>query len=133
MNTRTNVTRRLEEEVAYAVAPPHDDKVLPLDENANVDQDPAKPPPMTEEDMRAILTQKAQSMTTQAQPATVQAQATTPQANRDVAPRPHKKVTTMASRQRDFTRMNPPTFYGSKVDEDPKNSLMRSTNSICLS
>ncbi|XP_069151902.1 uncharacterized protein [Solanum lycopersicum] len=26
----------------------------------------------------------------------------------------------MASRQSDFTRMNPPTFYGSKIDEEPK-------------
>ena len=26
----------------------------------------------------------------------------------------------MASRLRDFTRMNPPTFYGSKVDEEPQ-------------
>ena len=26
----------------------------------------------------------------------------------------------MSSRLRDFTRMNPPTFYGSKVDEDPQ-------------
>ena len=26
----------------------------------------------------------------------------------------------MASRLRDFTRMNPPTFYQSKVEEDPQ-------------
>ena len=26
----------------------------------------------------------------------------------------------MASRQSDFTRMNPPTFYGSKIDEEPQ-------------
>ena len=53
----------------------------------------------------------------------VQAQAMTTQANRDVAPRPHQQVTTMASNLRDFTRMNPPTFYGSKVDEDPQEFL----------
>ena len=29
----------------------------------------------------------------------------------------------MASNLRDFTRMNPPTFYGSKVDEDPQEFL----------
>ena len=52
--------------------------------------------------MRAILTQMAQAITTQAQATTVKAQATT-----------------MASRLRDFSRMNPTTFYGSKVDEDP--------------
>ena len=42
------------------------------------------------------------------------------QENWDLVPRPHQQVTTMASRQRDFTWMNPPTFYGSKVDEDPQ-------------
>ena len=26
----------------------------------------------------------------------------------------------MASRLRDFSRINPPTYYGSKVDEDPQ-------------
>ena len=40
------------------------------------------------------------------------------QPNREVVPRPHQQVTTMDSHLRDFTRMNPPTFYGSKVDED---------------
>ena len=44
----------------------------------------------------------------------------TTQANWDIATRPHQQVTTMASRLRDFTRMNPPTFYGSKVEEDPQ-------------
>lgn len=29
----------------------------------------------------------------------------------------------MASRPRDFTRMNPPTLYGSKVDEEPQNII----------
>ena len=44
----------------------------------------------------------------------------TTQANRDIAPRPHQQVTTMSSRLRDLTRMNSPTFYGFKVDEDPQ-------------
>ena len=47
----------------------------------------------------------------------------TTQANRDVAPRPHQQVTTIASRLRVFTWMNTPTFYGSKVDEDPQEFL----------
>ena len=42
------------------------------------------------------------------------------QANREVLPRANKQVATMASIIRDFTRINPPTFYGSKVEEDPQ-------------
>ena len=70
--------------------------------------------------MRAILCPMSQSMTNQAQAATDQAQTMTSQANRDISPCPHQQVTTMAFRLRDFTRMNPPTLYGSKVDEDPQ-------------
>ena len=43
--------------------------------------------------------------------------------NRDIAPHPHQQVTTMASHLRDFSRMNPTTFYVSKVDEDPQEFL----------
>ena len=68
--------------------------------------------------MRAIIDQMDQAITTQAQ-----AYALTAQANRDVAPYPYQQVTIMASRVRDFTRMNPPTFYGSKVDENPQQFL----------
>ena len=38
MNTQRNATQRLEEEVANAGAPPHDEQVPLLEENANVDQ-----------------------------------------------------------------------------------------------
>ena len=44
------------------------------------------------------------------------AQAMMAQENREVVPRRHQQVTTMASRLRDFSRMKPPTFYGSKID-----------------
>ena len=66
MNTRRNVARRLEEEVANAGAPSHDEQVPPLEENVNVDQAPTNPPPMTEVEMRTILVRMAQAMTTQA-------------------------------------------------------------------
>ncbi|WP_353805852.1 hypothetical protein [Acinetobacter baumannii] len=44
----------------------------------------------------------------------------TAQANRDVSTHPDQQVTTMAFHLRDFNRMNPPTLYGCKVDEDPQ-------------
>ena len=71
MNTQRNSAQRLQEEVANAGAPPHDEQVPPLDENSNVDQALANTPPMMEAEMRSILSQMAQSMTTQAQAATV--------------------------------------------------------------
>ena len=91
-----------------------------LDKNANVDQSPVNPPPMMDAEIRSIVTQMSQSMTTQAQFGMVQAQEMTTQPNWVVAPRPHQQVTTMASCLRDFTGMNPPKFYRSKVDEDPQ-------------
>ena len=84
MNTRRNVARRLGEEVANAGAPPHDEQVPPLEENATVDQATGSPPPITEAEMRASLAQVAYAMT-------IQAQATTVQANRDISPYPHHK------------------------------------------
>ena len=78
---------------------------------------------MTEVKTRDILAQTSQSLITQQQAMTVQAQDMTAQSNQDVAPRPHQKITAMASRLRDFTQMNPPTIYGSKIYEDPKEFL----------
>ena len=69
--------------------------------------------------MRTILAKMSQAITTQALVATVKAQAMKIQANQDVSPYAHQKVNTMTSHLRDFTRMNPPTFYGYKVDKDP--------------
>ena len=54
------------------------------------------------------------------QPVTAQAQAMMAQDNRDIVPCPNQQIATTASHLRDFTRMNPSTFYGSKVEEDPQ-------------
>ena len=61
INTRRNMARKLEEEVANAGAPPCGDQVPPLEENANVDQAPANPLP-TEAGMRGIVAQMAQAL-----------------------------------------------------------------------
>ncbi|XP_069148135.1 uncharacterized protein [Solanum lycopersicum] len=76
------------------------------------------PPPLMDENISPALFQIAQAITTQAQAATAQAQPMTSQANREVVPHPNQQVATMASRLRDFAKMNPPTLYGSMVEED---------------
>ena len=62
-------------------------------------------------EVRAALVQKAQAITTQAQ-------AITAQATRKGAPRENPHASTMASRLRDFTRMNPVIYFGSRTNED---------------
>ena len=74
-----NEARRLEEDIANAGAPPHGDKFPPLEEDANVEQDPINPTPFTDGDIRASLIQLAQA-------AAAQAQAMTAQANQEVVP-----------------------------------------------
>ena len=49
MNTQRNVARRLEEEVAYAGAPPHNEEVPPYEEDANVEQALTNPRSMMED------------------------------------------------------------------------------------
>ena len=71
---------------------------------------------MTNGEVRADLFQMAQTITTQAQDIMAQA-------NREVEPRDNQHASTMASRLRDFMRMNSPMYFGSKVDEDPKDFL----------
>ena len=60
-----------------------------------------------------------QAISTQAQFITTQPQAMTTKDNWTVVPQANQYVGTMVSSLRSFSRINPPTFYGSKVEEDP--------------
>ena len=79
----------------------------------NDDQALVSPPPLTDENIRAALFQMDQAITTQSLAINTQAQDMTTQTNREVA---HQQVASLASRPRDFNRMNNPTFYRSKVE-----------------
>ncbi|WMV08905.1 hypothetical protein MTR67_002290 [Solanum verrucosum] len=70
---------------------------------------PVVPPDITNGEIREGFLSLARAMTTQE--------------NRDVRPRVNAIENIVALRLRDFTRMNPPTFFGSKVEEDPQNFI----------
>ena len=63
MSTRRNATQRLEKEISNAGAPPRGDKVPHVEEDANIDKDPDKPPPLTDRYIRASLIHLAQTAT----------------------------------------------------------------------
>ena len=60
-----------------------------------------------------------EAITTQAQAVATQAQAMVAQENPKVGPRVQKNHRTMTSILTDFSRMNPPMFFGSKVNKGP--------------
>ena len=57
MNTRRNIARRLEEDIANVGFPSYGNQVPPLEEDVNNDQDPVNPPPLTDENIRAAFFQ----------------------------------------------------------------------------
>ncbi|XP_049358703.1 uncharacterized protein LOC125823359 [Solanum verrucosum] len=108
MNTLANPRKVEEENVDGGVSP----QGLQGDQFPIGNQDnelPVGPPAMTNEEIRAAFLTLAQ--------------ATTTQANRDVGPRVNANESTAASRLRDFVRMNPSIFLGSRIGEDPQGFL----------
>ena len=59
------------------------------------------------------------TMTTISQVVATQAQVMTGKANQEVGACVQQNASTMDSRLWDFTRRNPPMFFGSKVNENP--------------
>ena len=54
------------------------------------------------------------------------------QVARDTMVKVNPNANTTASRIRDFTRMNPPTFYGSKAEEDAQGFIDKVFNVLDL-
>ena len=73
---------------------------------------PQAPVGLTDAEVRGSLAQMAHAIT-------MQAQAMTTQVNRQDVQRENPLVCNMDDRLRDFTRINPPIFKGSKTSEDP--------------
>ena len=97
MTTRRRTTRRVKREISNAGVPPQDN------------QDPTV---MRDGEIREAFLNLTQVMATQAQVVTTQAQAMMAQANQEVLPCGNQSASTMASRLRDFTKMNPPSSLG---------------------
>ncbi|WMV13612.1 hypothetical protein MTR67_006997 [Solanum verrucosum] len=109
MNTRRTPTRIVKEEIVNEGVPSQDPQGDQVPQGNEVSVDALA---MTNEEVRSALLVMAQDVTTQAQ-------AITAQATRGVETNVNPNVSTMASRLRDFMRMSPLVFLGSKVGEDP--------------
>ena len=112
--------RRLDEQIANGGIPCQGNQIPSLEEVAKDDQYPVNHPPLMDGDIRAAFLQMAQDITTQEQDVTTQDQTMMSQANGEVVPQANQRVGTMDYFLRDFTRMNPRTFYGSNVEEHPQ-------------
>ncbi|XP_015072521.1 uncharacterized protein LOC107016621 [Solanum pennellii] len=103
MKTRRNASRRVEEAAAGGNQAPQ--------APAAGEQVPVNPAALTDGEVRAALVQMAQAIT-------AQAHAITTQAAREGTPSENPHASTMARRLRDFTRMIPPIYFGSRTKED---------------
>ena len=116
MNRRRKSARRVGEEIANVGATLLGNRNSPQVQVVASDQVPVNPLAMTDGEARKTLFHMEKSITTQDR-------AITAQANRDVVPRENQHASTMASCLRDFVKMNPPMYFGSKVNEDPQDFL----------
>ncbi|TMW97372.1 hypothetical protein EJD97_005671, partial [Solanum chilense] len=112
---RRMVARRLEEGRVEEDVPPHVEQVCQGHQGdkvrikGQVNEFPMVPLEMTNDEVREALITLARALTTHV--------------NMGIGPRVNVVETTMTSRLRDFVRMNPPIFLGSKVGEDPQEFL----------
>ncbi|KAH0658138.1 hypothetical protein KY289_026886 [Solanum tuberosum] len=99
MNTRRANARRVEVENVNQEVPQGN-------QDPQVNQASINPPTMTDVEIRSAFLTLALTMMSQA--------------NRVVGPHMNPNMNIVASGLRDFTRMNPPVFFGSEVREDPQ-------------
>ena len=132
MTTSREAARRVEEDIANARVPPHDNQDHPHEQAPLGDQASVNPLSMMDGHIKEGLKNLYQAMNTQAQVVATQAQAMTAQANREVALRVNQNASTMASLLRDFIRMNPAMFFRSKVNEYPRDFLHKFIRSCML-
>ena len=123
MTTRKEAARRVEKEIENGGVPPHDNQAPSQEQVPLCGKALVNPPIMSDGEISATFLNLTKFMDNQAQVITTQAQAMMTQANREVAPHVNQNSITMASRLRDFSRMNPPMFIGSKVNEYPQEFL----------
>ena len=97
----------------------HDNQVPPLEKVVMGDQVLVVPPLMTDGEIRSSFLTLDQAMTYQANVVT----SMTAEVNIEIGPRVPQYANTIASRLRDFTRMNQPMFFESQSDEEPQNFL----------
>ena len=121
MTTRNAAARRVEEDLANVGVPPKYNQVPPQDNQVPPQvQTLVLPPPMTDGETWSTFLTLDQPIPTKEQAVSTQVHAMAAHANMEVEPCVQQNSSTMVSRLRDFTRMNPPMFFGSNVHEDPK-------------
>ena len=85
---------------------------------------PFNPTALTDGEVRATLVQMAQAITALAQDITAHA-------TRERSPRDNPHASTMVSRLRYFTRMNPQVYFEYRTNEDPQEVLDDFYNILC--
>ena len=116
VNTRSTTAKKVGEEIANAGATLQGNQVHPQVQGAANDHVRVYPLAKTDREVKEPLFQMSQAITTQAENITAQA-------NREVVPPENQHASTMASRLKNLTTMNPPIIIGPKFHEDPQDFL----------